>query len=245
LSDATRAALGRLDAPLEIRFYSVLDPASVPASVNAFADRVDRLLAAYQQEAGGKIKVTRFDSQAILSANAAPGDGIQPFNMDKGEACYLGVALAFKGRKESLPRLSPDWEQALEPDLTRAVTRLEDATQPVAAPTAVSQLDTGAVQQVKALIPNIATVSVEEAKRIIQSATLSDLNAVKKETDAQITAAEQRYRQSLNGGSEADQQAARQALEQAQADQKQKLQALYAKSAAQLQAFQQLKAAAH
>jgi zona occludens toxin (predicted ATPase) len=46
LSDPTRAALGRLDAPLEIRFYSILDPASVPASVSAFSGRVDQLLSA-------------------------------------------------------------------------------------------------------------------------------------------------------------------------------------------------------
>jgi hypothetical protein len=243
LSDATRTVLGRLDAPLEIRFYSVLDPASVPASVNAFADRVDQLLSAYQQEPGGKIKVTRFSSQANLGANAAPADGIQAFNIDKGEACYLGIALAFKGRRESLSRLSPDWEQALEPDLTRAISRLEDAAEPVQAPTAVSQINTGAVQEVKALIPDIAAVSVDEAKRIIQSATLKDLSSVKKETEAQIKEAEERYRQSLNGGSEPEQLAARQALEKAQAEQKQKLAQLYSKSAAQLEAFRQLKAA--
>ena len=243
LSDATRTVLGRLDAPLEIRFYSLLDPASVPASVNAFADRVDQLLSAYQQEPGGKIKVTRFSSQANLSANAAPADGIQAFNIDKGEACYLGIALAFKGRRESLSRLSPDWEQALEPDLTRAISRLEDAAQPVQAPTAVSQINTRALQEVKALIPDIAAVSVDEAKRIIQSATLKDLNSVKKETEAQIKEAEKHYRQSLNGGTEPEQQAARQALEKAQAEQKQKLEQLYSKSAVQLEAFQQLKAA--
>jgi hypothetical protein len=245
LSDATRAALRRLDAPLEIRFYSILDPASVPASSNAFADRVDQLLAAYQQEAGGKIKVARFNSQANLSANAPSADGIQAFNIDKGEACYLGLALAFKGRKESLSRLSPDWEQALEPDLTRAIIRLEDAAQPVQALTSVSQVNTGAVQEVKALIPNIAAVSAEEGKRMIQSATLRDLNVVKKETEAQIKEAEQRYHQAMDGGSEVEQQAARQHLEQAQAEQKQKLDQLYSKSAAQLEAFQQLKAAAH
>ena len=67
----------------------------------------------------------------------------RPFNIDKGEPCYLGVALAFKGHKESLSRLSPDWEQAVEPDITRAIARLEETTQPVHAPTAISQVNTG------------------------------------------------------------------------------------------------------
>ena len=244
LSDATRAVLGRLDAPLEIRFYSLLDPASVSASVNAFSGRVDQLLGAYQQEAGAKIKVIRFNSQADINPKAPAAEGIQAFNIDKGEACYLGIALAFKGRKESLARLSPDYEQALEPDITRAITRLEDAAQPVSAPTAVSQVNTTAVQEVKALIPNLAAVSADEGKRMIQSASLKDLNLVKKETDAQVKEAEQRFAEAKASGSEAELQAARQRLEQAQADQKQKIAEVYSKSAAQLQAFQQLKAAA-
>jgi hypothetical protein len=245
LSDATRAVLGRLDAPVEIRFYSILDPASVSASVSAFSGRVDQLLSAYQQETGGKIKLTRLDSQANVNPNAPAADGIQAFNIDKGEACYLGIALTFKGRKEALARLSPDYEQALEPDITRAIARLEDAAQPVAAPTAVSQINTSAVQEVRALIPNLSAMSLDEGKRILQTAALNELNAVKKETDAQVKEAEQRYRQTLSGGSEAEKQAARQSLEQAQAEQKQKLDQLYSKSAAQIHAFEQLKAAAH
>src|ERR1017187_6615628 len=39
LSDSTRAVLGRLESPLEIRFYALLDPATVPDSVTAFAGR--------------------------------------------------------------------------------------------------------------------------------------------------------------------------------------------------------------
>ena len=212
LSDATRAVLDRLDAPLEIRFYSILDPASVPGSVNAFADRVDQVLAAYQQESGGKIKVTRFSSQADISPNAPAADGVQPFNIDKGEPCYLGVALALKGHKESLSRLSPDWEQAIEPDITRAIARLEETTQPVHAPTAISQVNTAAVQEVKALIPDVAGTSLQDAQRMIQTATLKDLNDVKKETDARVREAEQHYREAQTGGSEADKQAARQQL---------------------------------
>ena len=101
------------------------------------------------------------------------------------------------------------------------------------------------MQEVKALIPDVAGISLQDAQRIIQTATLKDLNDVKKETDARVREAEQHYREAQTGGSEADKQATRQQLEQAQAEQKHKLDELYSKSAAQLQAFQQLKAASH
>ena len=76
LSDSSKAVLGRLESPLEIRFYALLDPATVPDSVNAFAGRAGQLLSAYQQEAGGKIKVTSVTSQSNPNANAALADGI-------------------------------------------------------------------------------------------------------------------------------------------------------------------------
>ena len=245
LSDATRAVLSRLDSPVEVRFYAVLDPTSVPDSMSAFAGRADQLLSAYQQEARGKIQVTRFNAQSNLDPNAASADGIHAFNLDKGDACYLGIALVFKGRKESLPRLSPEWEGALEPDVTRAIARLLDATQPVAIPVAVSQINTAAVQEVKALIPNLATVSVEEGKRILQDAALKDFTAAAKEMAAQVKEAEQRLGQVLQGGSEAEQQAARTHLQQVQKEQTEKLQEIAARSKAQLDAFQQIKAAGH
>ena len=170
LSDSTRAVLDRLDSPLEIRFYALLDPATVPASVIAFAGRAGQLLSACQQEAGSKIKLTSFTSLSSTTANAAEADGLAAFNRDKGDVCYLGIALALNGRKETLPRLSPEWEQALEPDLTRAIIRLVDETRPVMAPKAVSQTDTNAFQEVKArnCNPPSSSVSVISGKRSSQ-----------------------------------------------------------------------------
>jgi hypothetical protein len=245
LSDATRAVLSRLDAPLEMRFYAVLDPASVPDSLRAFARRVDELLSAYQQAAGDKIKVTRLTSESNLNPNAAPADGIYAFNLDKGEACFLGLALVFKGHKESLPRLTPEWEQALEPDVTRAIARLLDAAQPVPVPVAVSQINTTAVQEVKAMIPDLTAVSVEQGTKILQEAAFKDFTAAAKEMAAQVKEAEQRFLQTQQGGTEADQQAARAHLQQVQNEQTEKLKEIAARSKAQLDAFQQIKAAAH
>jgi predicted transcriptional regulator len=245
LSDATRAVLGRLDSPVEIRFYALLDPTTVPDSVTAFAGRVDQLLSAYQQEAGGKVKVTSINSQSNPNANAALTDGIQAFNREKGDACYLGVALITKGHKETLPRLSPEWEQALEPDLTRAIVRLLDATGTAATPGVISLVNTAAIQEVKALIPDVAAVSVQAGKQILQDAALKDFTAAVKEMDTQVKEAEQRLAQAQKGGSEAEQQAAMRRLQQVRAEQTEKLKQIAAQSKAQIDIFQQLKAASH
>ena len=246
LSESTRAVLGRLEAPLEIRFYALLDAATVPNSVTAFAGQVGQLLSAYQQQAGGKVKVTIVNSQSIPNANAALADGLTAFNLDQGPACFLGVALVLNGRKETLPRLSPEWAQALEPDLTRAIVRLLDAPQrSVAAPMTVSQIDTNAIREVKALIPNLADVSVKAGKQILQEAALKDFTAAAQEMQTQVKEAKQRLTQAQNGGSSAEQQAAMKQLLQVQAEQNEKIKQIAARSKAQIDALQQLKAAAH
>jgi hypothetical protein len=246
LCDTTLTVLQKLDSVLEIRFYSVLDPATVPNSVMAFASRVDQLLSAYQQAAGGKIRLTRIDAPSKLNPNTARADGVQVFNLDKGEACYLGVALAFQGRKETLPYLSPEWEQAVEPDLTRAIIRLVEAPRPAGATTlAPLEVNTNAVQEVKALISNLGTVSVEEGTRILREAALKDFTAAAKEMEKQVKEAEQRLTKAQNGGSDADQQAAMKHLQQVQAEQTEKLKQIAAKSKAQIDALQQLKAVPH
>jgi hypothetical protein len=245
LSDSTRAVLGRLESPLEIRFYALLDPATLPASSTAFADRVGQLLSAYQQEAKGKLKVTTFNAQSNADANAALADGITVFNLDKGEACYLGITLVLNGRKETLAHLSADWEQALEPDLTRAIIRLVDANRSVTVPTTVSQINTTAIQEVRALIPDLAAVSVPAGKQILQDAAYKELAAAAKEMQTRVKEAEQRFIEAQKGGTEAEQQAALKQLRQAQAEQMEKLQAIATKSKEQIGTFLELKAAPH
>jgi ABC-type uncharacterized transport system len=244
LSQSTLAVLHRLNAPLEIHSYALLDTATVPASLTAFAGRVDRLLAAYEQAGNGLVKLTRFDALSTANTDAAEADHIQPFNREKGDTCYLGLALLLKGQKETLPRLSPDWEQALEPDLTRAIEHLVNATQPPPTPAAASPLVTNAAQQVRALIPDVNAVSLEEGKKILQAAALKDFTAAAKEMQAQRKEAEDRLSQAQASGSEADKQAAKDTLQRLQAEQAEKLKQIADRSKAQVDAFQQLKSAA-
>jgi hypothetical protein len=239
LSEATKSVLRRLDGPVEIRYYSLLDPAGAPDSLKAFSGRVDQLLTEYQQAAGSQLNVARHISQSDDSA-AAFADGLKSFNLDKGNACFLGIVVASETQKELLPQLSPDWEQAVEPDLTRAIARLFDASRPgsaVTAPPANAKI----IDEVKLAIPDYASISLEDGTRKLQTAALGEFTAAANEMAGQVTDAQQRLSRAQNGGSEAEQQAAMKNLQVIQAAQATKLQKIAAQSQALIQAFTQLK----
>jgi hypothetical protein len=239
LSDGTLAVLKRIDSPVEIRFYSLLDPASTSESLRAFTGRVEQLLSLYQQAANGQLKVTRYTLLAD-SSQAAAADGLNPFNLDNGEACYLGVAVVQAGHKESLSRLSPDWEPALESDLSRALTRVIDASAP-ARPATGARVDAATLDEVKRTFPNLESVSVEEGTQKLRDAAVNDMKAALAELDAQVKDAEQRLTQAQTGTSDAEKQAAIKNLQQIQAAQTEKLKQIAARSAAQIEALKQLK----
>jgi hypothetical protein len=239
LSQGTQSLLGRLNAPVEIRYYSLLDPATVPETTRGFADRVDQLLAQYRQAANGKIKVTRYKSLADSSANAA-ADGLTPFNLDKGDACYLGLVVLENGRKEILGQLTPEWEAAVEPDLSRAIERANRSANPGAA--VATAMSPAVTEEVKRSLPKWDTVSVEEGTKTLRNASLAEFKAALDQSQAQLQDAEQQLIRAQNGGSEAEQQAAMRRLQQVQSEQTEKLKEISLRAETQVRAFQQLKA---
>jgi hypothetical protein len=242
LSPATETVLQRLQTPVEIRYYSLLDN-SGGSSLRAFSGRVDQLLARYEQAAGGKLIVNRSETPSEPSADAASADGMTPFNLDKGNGCYLGLAVVCDRQKESLPILAPEWEQALEPDLTRAIER---AAAQRAAPTPMARRAAPAtLESVKRMIPNINSVSVEQGKQTIREASLAEFKRSVQEMQAKEKAAEDRFLKAQADQSEAGQEAARKELKQIQADQLAKVQQLTASFQARMDAFDQIKAASH
>ena len=95
------------------------------------------------------------------------------------------------------------------------------------------------------MIPDLAAVSVQAGKRILQDAAYKEFAAAAKEMQTQVKEAEQRLIQAQNSGTDAERQAALQHLQQLQAEQTEKLKEIAARSKAQIDTFQQLKAAAH
>ena len=230
LSDNTLAVLHQLNVPVEIRFYSVLPPGSAPETLQAFSGRVDQLLSKFQNANDAKIHVTRNSSTTGSNADAASADGIRPFNLDKGDACFLGIAVVCGGRKESLSQLQPEWEPALEFDLARVIARVTATQSPATVHTTVpvSPEVTNAVTQ---LIPDLSGTTLEDGGRMLREAALKEFTAAGTEMEEKLKAAQQRLVEAQNGQSEAEQQAAMKNLQEVQLEQGEK----YKQIAARLQ----------
>jgi hypothetical protein len=242
LSDTTKSLLATLPGPVELRFHSVLDPTNLPPSVPALSAYAERLLVAYEKAGAGKIKLTRFDSDSDAAPDAAVADGMQGFNREKGDVCYLGIAVVQDEKKEVLPRLSPEWENALEIDLTRAIARVIQPTDNIMNPAAVA-VAPAIKEQLQRVVPNLESISVEDGSRQIRETALQEFQAAAREFQKQIEQAEQQLKQAQSNGSSGEQQSAMQHLQQVQAGQAAKLKEIAARAQAQVEALKQLKSA--
>ena len=241
LSDSTRAVLEHLESPVSIHFYSILDPATVQPPLIAYAGRVDELLGGFERQGNGKITVTRYTAISDSAANSAAADGIKPFNLEKGNACYLGISVACGDQRENLADLSPEWEQALEFDLSRVIERVSRPRPAPKVSAGAARAETAARQDVLRAIPNVANVSLEEGTRILRDAAMKQYQAAVEEMGKQVKEAEQQIIQARQSGSEADQAAALKRLQQVQSDQSDKIKQIAASLDAQLDVLKQLK----
>jgi ABC transporter family protein len=240
LSPGTETVLNGLKSPVEIRFYSLLDPASTPESLRAFADRVNQLLAQYERDGNGKIRVVRFDEITDANSKAAAADGIHSFNREKGDASYLGIAAVRDGRRETMAELSPDWEQALESDLSRAVARVNDMTPPAATAANVSANELAAARKAIDSNPKLASVTLEQGTQMLRDQALADFKATVTEMQNQTEAAERRLAQGTGSESEIAGE-----IQKIRAFQTAKMQEITARLHDQLAALTQNKSAVH
>jgi hypothetical protein len=142
------------------------------------------------------------------------------------------------GGKESLSQLAPEWEQALEPDLTRAIVRAA-ASRPGAQP--VARADTASLAAVRKAIPNLDAVSLEDGRKVLRDASQAKFLQAVGDMNAQIEDAEQRFLQAVANQSEAAQQAASEQIQKIQKERSRKLQQIAFASHAQMAALEQLK----
>jgi ABC-type uncharacterized transport system len=243
LSGQTVDLLRHLNSPVEIRFYSVLPPESAPEPLQDFSRRVDHLLSEFQSANDSKIRVTRNVSTSGANADAASADGIHPFNLDKGDACFLGLTVVCGERKESLPQIQPEWEPALEFDLARAILQVT-ATLATSVVKASAPVSPEVTNEVIRLIPDLKGTSLEDGTRLLREAAFEEFTAAGIEMENKLQAAQQQLSDAQNGQSEAEQQAAMKHLQEVQLEQGQKYKQIAARLQAELAVFQQMKAAA-
>jgi len=243
LSEITRDVLSRLNAQVEIRFYSLLGETRATESLRAFSVRLDQLLSEYERAGAGRVLVTRFNSSSESNVKAAMADGIDPFNVGKGEVCYLGIAVIQNGQKVSVSRLLPEWEAAVEFDLSRAIARATSSKTAlpqtfVADP---SPVDTTATDEIMRSIPNLDSVSFAEGKGILCASSREEFKAAVTKMQAEILRARQRLLEAQSGKSEAEQRAALKEFQQFQAEESKKLDEIPRRLEARLSALERLK----
>jgi ABC-type uncharacterized transport system involved in gliding motility auxiliary subunit len=132
LSDGTKKVLGKLEAPVRVRFYFSSGDENVPVATRVFAARVEDLLREFRAASNGKVVIEKLnpqpDSDAEDSANV---DGIEAQVAPSNEKFYLGLAVSHADQKIAIPALAPDRERLLEYDLVRAIGRVTRADKPV------------------------------------------------------------------------------------------------------------------
>lgn len=127
LSKGTHAVIGRIDEPVTFRFYfsSVLGK-ELPALAK-YAQRVRDMLGEYAALSNGKIRLEVYDPVAFSDAeDQAVAAGLHGIPLDRtGEQVYFGLAASnATDDQETIAFFSPDREQFLEYDLSKAVQSL-------------------------------------------------------------------------------------------------------------------------
>jgi hypothetical protein len=240
LSDSSKAMLKGLTSTVEIRFYALLDPTSTSESLGEFARRADQLLSEYEKEAGEKLAVKRFKALSV-DADAASTDGLIPFNFDQGDPCFLGMVITCNDQKESFGRLLPQWEAALESDLTRAIERVA-AVKPAGRSVAVeTRVSADVLKEVKQLIPNTAEVSLESGTQMLRDAGMTEFQEAMKEGEKQIEEATRLLVQANSTGSEVERQDALKRIQRVQTEQTEKLSRISERLLLRIAAFEELK----
>jgi hypothetical protein len=237
LSESTKAVLGQLHSPVEIRFYALFGGDNPPARLREFAGQVSELLSVLEAEARGKLIVTRFDSWTSANTKNATSDGLVSFDTGSGDPIYLGIAAAQDKRKETLARLAPEWAAAVEFDLARVIARV--GTPPPMPRTAEQVAQTGKAEEaVKRAIPNATATSLEDGKQILRDVALKAYQSLVGEMNGEVAKAEQAVQKAAG---DTERQTALQKLQQMRAGYAERLREIALQSQAEMEAWTNLK----
>lgn len=122
LSESTRKMLSELEVPVHIRFYFSKTNPQTPGNIKSFASRVEDLLEEYKVAANGAVRIEKLDPAPYSDAeDAATMEGISSQMLSSGEKIYCGISVNAIDRYKSLSFLSPEKENLLEYDITRAI----------------------------------------------------------------------------------------------------------------------------
>lgn len=126
LSDGTKSILGKLDTPVQIRYYFSKSLPELDQGLRTYAQRVEDLLAEYRLHAKGRIEIKKLDPKPDSDAeDSANLDGVEgQMTQMGGDKIYFGLSISCLDAKVAIPFISPQRERLLEYDLTRAISQV-------------------------------------------------------------------------------------------------------------------------
>lgn len=125
LSDASKRVLAKLDSPVTIKFYYSKNNNRMPVFLKNYAKRVEDLLEEYQQSGNKNLILEKFDPEPDSDdEDAAMMDGVQGQMLNTGDKIYFGLAVSCIDKTATIPFLSPERENLLEYEITRAITEV-------------------------------------------------------------------------------------------------------------------------
>ncbi len=124
LSGSTKSILKKLDTPVTVKFYYTKS-SNMPGFLKTYADKILDLLKEYRQIGGNKIVIEKYDPVPDSEAeDSALMDGVTGQPLSNGDKIYLGIAVQLLDQTVAVPFLSPEREQLLEYDITRAISQI-------------------------------------------------------------------------------------------------------------------------
>lgn len=247
LSETTTRILGGLQTPIDLRLFAPADVSALPRALSGYVTRVESLLAEYKRAAAGKVRVSKRDPQTDKAAKAAAGAaGIVPFASENGEIVYLGLTVGNGARVETVAPLAPEWEAALESDISRAISRVTasavvPARPGATTPAAATPIDPAISEELLKTFPDLASRSFDEAAQVLRESAFEQFKAAAMEMQAKVQLAQQALAAARQNKSEAEQEAALKAFQEIQAEQANKLKAIAARLQERIVVLQRLK----
>ena len=138
LSKGTKSILGKLDAPITIRYYASRKTEALPRETKLFIRRIDDILKEYVNLSNGKLRVEELDPQPDTDAeDSANLDGIQAQTIAEYENASLGFAISCLDQTTSInidpfdTRALDEQETMFEYNLSRAIGEVSAVEKPV------------------------------------------------------------------------------------------------------------------
>jgi len=250
LSETTQRILASLPTPLDVRFFAPDEAVTLPEDLRSYITRVVNLLAEYERGAAGKLRINQRDPQTDAAAKTAAGDaGVVPFASETGEIVYLGLTVGNGTQTEAITPLAPEWEAALESDLTRAIQRLLAKTSSATTARTITRkdaqpapIDPAVSEQLLKMFPDLPTRSYDAMAQELRTAVLEEFKTAAAEMQAKVSVAQQALADAQANKGAAEQQEASKNFQRTQAEQANKLKGITARLQKRLTVLQQLKA---